>query len=71
MHCSILHSAWARRESRGAHSRIDYAERDDIKVLRGVGDDQQSMPFDYSAVERGEALGQNIVLQPGDVVIVP
>lgn len=48
-----------------------YAEREDIKVLRGGGDDQVSMPFDYSAVERGEALEQNIVLQPGDVVVVP
>ena len=48
-----------------------YAERDDIMVLRGAGETQQSMPFDYDAVERGEALGQNIVLQPGDVVIVP
>jgi polysaccharide export outer membrane protein len=48
-----------------------YAEREDIKVLRGSGDDQQSIAFDYSAVERGESLGQNILLQPGDVVVVP
>jgi len=48
-----------------------YAERDDIKVLRGAGETQQSMPFDYDAVERGESLGQNILLQPGDVVVVP
>ena len=48
-----------------------YAEREDIKVLRGIGDAQQSIPFDYNAVERGESLGQNILLQPGDVVVVP
>ena len=48
-----------------------YAERDEVKVLRGSGDSQQSLPFDYSAVERGEALEQNILLQPGDVVVVP
>ena len=48
-----------------------YAERDDIMVLRGAGETQQSMPFDYEAVERGESLDQNILLQPGDVVVVP
>ena len=48
-----------------------YAEREDIKVLRGSGDAQQSIPFDYNAVERGESLRQNILLQPGDVVVVP
>ena len=48
-----------------------YAEREDIKVLRGAGDAQQSISFDYNAVERGESLGQNILLQPGDVVVVP
>jgi polysaccharide export outer membrane protein len=48
-----------------------YAEREDIKVLRGTGDAQQSISFDYNAVERGESLGQNILLQPGDVVVVP
>jgi polysaccharide export outer membrane protein len=48
-----------------------YAERKDIRILRGQGEDQLAMRFDYSAVERGEALGQNITLQPGDVVVVP
>ena len=48
-----------------------YAEREDIKVLRGTGDAQQSIPFDYNSVERGEFLEQNIILMPGDVVVVP
>lgn len=48
-----------------------YAERSDISVLRGTGDAQQSIPFDYNEVERGESLRQNIILQPGDVVVVP
>jgi hypothetical protein len=27
--------------------------------------------FDYSAIKRGRELGQNILLQSGDVVVVP
>jgi len=48
-----------------------YAERDSIRVLRGAGEQQQALPFNYTDVAGGKGLKQNIELQPGDVVMVP
>lgn len=48
-----------------------YAERKSIRVLRGSGDRQQALSFDYTQVAGGKALEQNIQLLPGDVVVVP
>ncbi len=48
-----------------------YADAEAIRVLRGTGAHQQSLPFNYRDVVRGQKLEQNIVLQPGDVVLVP
>jgi polysaccharide export outer membrane protein len=48
-----------------------YADEKEILVLRGNEPNQQSFPFNYKEVERGESLGQNIQLQAGDVVVVP
>lgn len=48
-----------------------YADEKDIQILRGSGADQQSLPFNYADVQRGKGLGQNVLLQPGDVVMVP
>jgi polysaccharide export outer membrane protein len=48
-----------------------YADAKAIKVLRGAGTHQRSLPFNYREVEQGQNLEQNIVLQPGDVVLVP
>lgn len=48
-----------------------YADEKKIRILRGEIPDQQSMDFNYRSVERGEQLEQNIVLQPGDVIVVP
>ncbi len=42
-----------------------------ILILRGQGGSQSAIPFNYNEVESGENLAQNIVLQPGDVVVVP
>lgn len=48
-----------------------FADKDEIKVLRREGATQQAIPFDYKDVEKGRGLGQNIVLRPGDTVVVP
>jgi polysaccharide biosynthesis/export protein len=48
-----------------------FASLNDIKILRRSGDRQLAIDFSYSDVERGRNLDQNIVLQSGDVIIVP
>jgi polysaccharide export outer membrane protein len=49
-----------------------FASKSRIIVLRRDGSGVQSkLPFDYSAVEDGENLDMNVVLQGGDVVVVP
>jgi polysaccharide export outer membrane protein len=54
-----------------AQGATRFAALDDIKILRRTEDGQQAIEFDYTAVETGESLEQNIVLQSGDVVVVP
>jgi polysaccharide export outer membrane protein len=49
-----------------------FADEGDIQILRRMPDgSQQAFQFDYSDVKNGEKLGRNIILQSGDVVIVP
>mgnify|MGYP001601789311 CR=1 FL=1 len=48
-----------------------FASVNNIKILRRVNGELKSFPFKYSRVEKGEDLEQNIVLQGGDVVVVP
>ena len=49
-----------------------FADLDDIVVLRRQPDSSQvSIAFDYTEVEQGKNLEQNILLQSGDVVVVP
>lgn len=49
-----------------------FADLDDIVVLRREADgSQRAIPFNYTQVESGKNLGQNILLQAGDVVVVP
>ena len=48
-----------------------FADTNDVKVLRRVDGKQVVFPFRYGDVEDGEGLEQNIVLQSGDIVIVP
>jgi len=48
-----------------------YAKTGDVKILRRVNDKEISIPFEYDEVAQGDELQQNIILQSGDVVVVP
>lgn len=48
-----------------------FADVNDIKILRRQGDAQSALRFRYDDVVRGRSLEQNIVLESGDVVVVP
>ena len=48
-----------------------YASSNNIKILRRVNGQITSMAFEYDDVAKGESLEQNILLQSGDIVVVP
>ncbi len=48
-----------------------FAALNDIKILRRTGDQQRAISFRYNDVVKGNTLEQNIILQSGDVVVVP
>lgn len=48
-----------------------FAQLDNIKVLRREGETQLAIPFAYGDIAAGKRLQQNIVLRPGDTVLVP
>jgi polysaccharide export outer membrane protein len=45
----------------------EYAKSEEIQVLRGA----KAFKFNYKEVSKGKKLEQNILLQPGDTVVVP
>ena len=48
-----------------------YAKVDEIAVMRTVDGKTTRMLFNYKEVSRGRKIEQNILLRPGDTVIVP
>jgi polysaccharide export outer membrane protein len=48
-----------------------YAAVDKIKIMRRQGGKLKAIPFEYGDIEKGRNLDQNIVLQSGDVLVVP
>ena len=48
-----------------------YAEENNIIVLRRDGDRQQVLPVRYADIKKGKSLDSNIILESGDVMIVP
>jgi polysaccharide export outer membrane protein len=48
-----------------------FASVNKIKIIRRVNGEQKIFYFKYSRVEKGKDLEQNIILQGGDIVVVP
>ena len=48
-----------------------FAATNDIKILRRTGSRQIALSFKYNDVLKGKHLEQNIMLQSGDIVVVP
>ncbi len=48
-----------------------FAAVNDIIVLRGSAGAQHALPFHYGEVVKGRNLSQNVLLEAGDVVVVP
>lgn len=48
-----------------------FANTDAIKILRRDESGQRALSFDYGDVLKGRSLDQNILLQAGDIVVVP
>lgn len=49
----------------------EFADAKNITVLRNRGGRAQSFKFNYRDVSKGKNLEQNILLEPGDTVVVP
>ena len=49
----------------------DFAKRKKIYILRQQGTEQAKLLFNYDDVIRGRHIEQNILLQPGDTIVVP
>jgi len=49
----------------------DFAKRKKIYILRQQGSGQVRFPFNYDDAIRGKHVEQNILLQPGDTIVVP
>lgn len=48
-----------------------FAKLDNIIVIRSASGAQRSLPFRYNKVSEGKDLAENIMLEAGDVVVVP
>jgi polysaccharide export outer membrane protein len=48
-----------------------FANTKGIYVLRAENGKQQKLPFNYKQVVKGESMDQNVLLKPGDTIVVP
>lgn len=49
----------------------EWADSDDIVIIRRAGGEEKRLLFDYKKVISGRKLEQNIYLQPNDTIIIP
>ncbi|MDH5764368.1 MAG: polysaccharide export protein [Gammaproteobacteria bacterium] len=48
-----------------------YADSDDIKIIRRTDSGKEVYEFDYDEVVSGNEMEMNIMLKPGDTIVVP
>ena len=48
-----------------------FAEKDRIKVIRKIGNETVEYGFSFGAYASGKAPNSNLILRPGDTVVVP
>ena len=48
-----------------------FAQESNIVVLRNSGKETVTLPFNYKKIKRGRGLEENIIMERGDVVVVP
>ncbi len=49
----------------------EWAKREEIKVVRRQGGKEEFLNFDYDDFTKGKNLQQNVLIVPGDTIIVP
>ena len=49
----------------------EWAKREEIKVVRRQGGKEEFLNFDYDDFTKGKNLQQNVLIMPGDTIIVP
>jgi polysaccharide export outer membrane protein len=49
---------------------LEYANKDNVTILRTEGGRERRFRFNYNEVVEGKNLQQNIMLQPGDTVLI-
>lgn len=54
-----------------AGGTVRFADLSGIRILRRVDGRETAIPFNYAEVEQGKELEQNVLLEVGDVVVVP
>lgn len=48
-----------------------YAEENNIIIIRRNGEHQRVLPVHYASIKKGKELNTNILLQSGDVIVIP